>query len=147
MVGLLKFLWRQLGRLLRTAWGVKKPKRRRRQLEHFPPGPREQYLYLYAIPGRSLVKIGYSTQPDQREAQIRRSVAEVYRGDPGAMIAVWPGTMRDEAKLHKYYSAYSAHMPNGIEGYTEWFRLRGPVQAWAKSMQQMHPSPRPRLRP
>lgn len=71
--------------------------------------------YVYLIESQSgLVKIGASKYPEQRAAQIALAACS-----PTRLIAVWPASFREEARLHRELAPHRSHR--------EWFRIEGAV--------------------
>ena len=139
-----KDVWTHAKRLLKRLYrGFVKPKgsRRRKRPRRGSKGRRSKrrpWIYVYELPYRNAVKIGYSTVPYKRERQITRSLKDL--GMPtGRFIAVFSAPMSEEQALHRRFSKYQEVMPPGVEGYTEWFKLEGPVKRWARSQAKKYP--------
>ena len=88
------------------------PARARRRKLHIRA---ESYVYFMLNPKTSLIKIGYSTAPDERKSDLNmqyRTKLEI--------LGVTPGTMHDENLMHMQFSQYHSHH--------EWFHDAPPIR-------------------
>ena len=76
--------------------------------------------YVYLIKRRHLVKIGYSKNHDQRFRSL-----EMQCGEKIKILAVVPGTIEQERKLHRKFREYRQ--------LGEWFECRGEMAAFARA--------------
>lgn len=71
--------------------------------------------FVYVIEAQNaLVKIGVSANPFSRAAAVH-----LHSPVPTRLVAFWPGTTEDEARLHYAFAAARSH--------AEWFRIEGRV--------------------
>lgn len=81
--------------------------------------PQSGFVYVVGLRGFDMAKIGYSTDPERRVAQLESGA-----GMTGGMVllAQIPGTPPHERRLHRRFA--------GRRLFGEWFRLSGEIENW-----------------
>lgn len=78
-------------------------------------------IYFIHDPKTDQVKIGYSDNPDRRLKQFQTA-----NGSPLVMLAVIPGLITEERRLHDQFSEYREK--------GEWFRYEGSLEVYIDSL-------------
>lgn len=87
--------------------------------ERTPRPERPGYVYVLLDAARQLYKIGWSTNVEARHRSIEHAT-----GASLSLVAVRPGTMRDEKRLHEGMAAFRER--------GEWFRPNDVLVGWLR---------------
>lgn len=99
-----------LDRLVEEQTGLKSPK--------LVVVPKQGTVYVMLDAARKLVKIGWTS----RDVAQRKKELEAGFGKPLTVLAVMPGTMRDESEVHSYFG--------DLRAFGEWFHAEPRILAW-----------------
>jgi hypothetical protein len=81
------------------------------------------FLYAIRVRGFALVKVGYSTAPARRLAELENGAQ---MGGGLELLGQIPGTQQHERGLHRRFARHRA--------FGEWFRLEGEVLEWTTAL-------------
>lgn len=83
----------------------------------------ESYLYVVHDTEADLIKIGWTTNPDQRIGHISESLGKNKQLTTRAIVkAAYSNIVRLETALHRKHKCNNVLRESGIQGRTEWFK-------------------------